>query len=335
MTILKVTKSTRLKTKIFIVSLFGFLILLGLFLYGDINKVTDSIRYFNWIYLPFILALAFGNYIIRFLRWEYYLKKLHIRIKRRHSFEIFMVGLFMSISPGKIGELIKSYLLKKQNNIPISRSAPVVIAERTSDFIAILVLTAIGFYSFKYGESVMLAGIILISLFIGILCYPRLLFSLLAPFERIKIAAKAVEMLKTSYRNMFELMKPAPLAIATAFGIVAWFAECLGFYLVLKGLALSFTIFQAIFIYAFATLAGALTMIPGGLIGTEGSMVGLIMILNVSRAKAVSSTILIRICTLWFAVAIGLLFFAIKFKRLIINDDSMDKLKVIKEERIR
>jgi uncharacterized protein (TIRG00374 family) len=280
------------------------------------------------------LALAFGNYIIRFLRWEYYLKRLQIRIESRQSFYIFMVGLLMSISPGKMGELVKSYFIKKQNDTPISQSAPVVVAERTTDFITILILTVAGSYSFKYGKTVIWAGIILISLFLGILCYPRLFFSLLIPFERIKPAINVIERVKDFYRNMFELIKPVPLIIATALGIVAWFAECLGFYLALKGFSLSFTIFQAIFIYAFATLAGALTTIPGGLIGTEGSMTGLIMILNVSRAKAVSATILIRVCTLWFAVVIGILFFVIRFKGLITQDDSVNDLKAIKGEEI-
>lgn len=322
------------KTKILIVILMGFLLILSLLFYGDVSKVADSIRYFSWSYLPLILALSFGNYIIRFLRWEYYLKRLGIGIESKYSFDVFMAGLFMSISPGKMGELVKSYLIKKQNNTPISESAPVVVAERATDFIAVLVLTAIGSYSFKYGKTVMWAGIILIALFLGIICYQKLLFSLLAPFERIKSAVTITEKIKDSYKNMLELIMPVPLIIATVLGIVAWFAECLGFYLVSKGFTLSFTILQATFIYAFSTLAGALTMIPAGLLGTEGSMTGLVVMLNVSRAKAVSATIFIRICTLWFAVAIGLLFLVIRFKGLIIQDKSVDELQAVKEKRI-
>ena len=64
---------------------------------------------------------------------------------------------------------------------------------------------------------------------------------------------------------------------------------------------------QALPIYAVATLVGAVTALPGGMIGTEGSMLALLQQSGAAKSAASASTVLIRLVTLWFAVAIGLL----------------------------
>ena len=53
-------------------------------------------------------------------------------------------------------------------------------------------------------------------------------------------------------------------------------------------------------------LVGAITTLPGGLVGTEGVMVALLQQLGTGRGAAVLGTLLVRVATLWFAVVIGL-----------------------------
>ena len=56
-----------------------------------------------------------------------------------------------------------------------------------------------------------------------------------------------------------------------------------------------------------------LSFLPGGLGVAEGSMTGLIRVLgDVPRAAAVAATVLIRLATLWFAVALGLVGLAVE-----------------------
>ena len=78
-------------------------------------------------------------------------------------------------------------------------------------------------------------------------------------------------------------------------------------WLILRGLEAGIPITQAVPIYAAATLVGAVSALPGGLIGTEGSMIALLQQSGISRAAASSGTLLVRLATLWFAVAVGLL----------------------------
>jgi uncharacterized protein (TIRG00374 family) len=64
---------------------------------------------------------------------------------------------------------------------------------------------------------------------------------------------------------------------------------------------------SATFIYAFSTIFGALTLLPGGIGTTEGSMTGLLTLQGIPIVDAAAATFVIRVCTLWFAVAVGAL----------------------------
>jgi uncharacterized protein (TIRG00374 family) len=56
------------------------------------------------------------------------------------------------------------------------------------------------------------------------------------------------------------------------------------------------------------TIAGALSFLPGGLGVQEGGMVALLVktATGVGTATAAAATFITRLCTLWFAVAVGL-----------------------------
>jgi uncharacterized protein (TIRG00374 family) len=110
------------------------------------------------------------------------------------------------------------------------------------------------------------------------------------------------------------LIAPIALFWGVGIGIVAWFAECWGFYFILKGFGADISAISTSFIYSFSTLFGAVTMLPGGLGTTEASMTGLLNLQGISRSNAVGATIIIRLCTLWFAVAIGA-FVLLRYRR--------------------
>ena len=58
-------------------------------------------------------------------------------------------------------------------------------------------------------------------------------------------------------------------------------------------------------IFLIAVLSGALSGLPGGLGGTEATSVALLVLQGVPLDVAVLATAIIRVATLWFAVAIG------------------------------
>ena len=302
---------SKYKKKILLSVVFVAIIYLAFSIYADFDKLLISFGKFNWWWLPLILALSFGNYIFRFLKWQYYTKIINIEIPVKKSFLIFLSAFVMSVTPGKMGEVLKSYLLKEENGTAISKSAPIIIAERLTDFISIVLLCISGAYVFNYGQSlVILVGVFFLGVTV-IISYRKLSLKLISFLEKIKFISKHIHKIHTAYDSIYNLVKIKPLIIATLISLVSWFFECMGFFIVLKVFAqtsnIDVSLMTATFIYAFSTIVGAIAMMPGGVGATEATLTGLMLLLQIPKDISVASTIIIRVSTLWFAVLVGII----------------------------
>ena len=270
--------------------------------YGDFGGTVDKIRDLPVLYLFAALGLASANFLLRFLRWAFYLKVLKIDAPAGISALVFLSGLAMSITPGKAGELVKCYLLNSRTGAPVSRSAPVVVMERLTDVISVIILGLTGFALLPMPVVVVLAVALVVSV-------AGLLFAVSRQASRLAglpILSRWSELLRDSQEGFKELAAPRVMAAGVAMGVVAWFAEGLALWLILKGIGSDIPLVRALPIYAAATLVGAVTALPGGLVGTEGSMLALLQQSGLTRAGASAGTVLVRLVTLWFAVAVGL-----------------------------
>jgi glycosyltransferase 2 family protein len=294
-----------LTKKFFVFLGLGLAVFLGLSLYGNWPLVAGAFKGFSYALLPVILFLVFLNYLSRYWRWELYLKRVGISLPGRESFTIFMSGLVMTVTPGKMGELIKSVLLKEGYEVAISRSAPVVLAERFTDLLAVYVLALAGSASFAFGTKTLWLGTgFLIAGLLPFVSGGTFRFCL-KMLERIPWGSRLRSSIPEAFHTLHDLMGFRILFWASVIGIMAWFFECLAFFLVFHGLGWPVPLAKATFIYAFAALAGALSMLPGGIGAAEASMTGLLLLIQVPKAQAATATILIRVCTVWFAVLLG------------------------------
>lgn len=324
---------SKYKKKILLSVAFGAIVFLGFSIYADFDKLLQTFAEFNWLYFPLILALSFGNYIVRFYKWEYYRKLLSIDLTGKISFLIFMSTFVMSVTPGKMGELLKSYLVREENGTPISKSAPVILAERLTDFISIVLLCIVGAFVFNYGQGLVIGvGLVFIS-GVVLISSRKISLNIISRLEKIRIFKKVAGKFQTAYESIYVLVKFKPLVIATIVSAFAWFLECLGLYIILQVYS-SFThinvsLLSAVFIYGFSTIIGSIAMLPGGLGVTEASITGLLVLLNIPKDVSVASTFIIRVATLWFAVFVGII--AIYFYQKY-SHKNLDNLELSKVE---
>lgn len=301
---------SKYKKKILTSVIFGALIFLAFSIYADFDNLLKAFEEFNWLYFPLIVMLTYGNFVIRFYKWEYYRKLLNIELKTKISFLIFMSTFVMSVTPGKMGELLKSYLVREENGTPISRSAPIIIAERLTDFISVVLLCIAGAFVFDYGKNIVLGvGVFFVSCVI-LISSRRISLRIISFLEKLKMFHKAGEKIHEAYESIYILVKIKPLIIAVSMSVVAWFLECLGLYVILKVYShltnINVSIMSAVFIYGFSTIIGSIAMLPGGLGLTEASLTGLMVFLKIPKDVSVASTFIIRIATLWFSVVVGI-----------------------------
>lgn len=296
-----------LKRKLIIGLVLGFLVYVAFAFVADMSQLLEAGSAFAWQLFPLVCLLSVGNYLVRLFRWNYYLGKLGVELAGGRSALVFFAGLVMSITPGKFGELLKSQYIKNINGTPRRRTAPIVLAERLTDLLGVLVMAAFGVFRIHYGEIIffIVLGIIVASL--AVVSSRRLCLGILALAARIPLIGRVAHKLEETYESTAALLRPVPLFFSTIMSVLAWGCESVGFYIVINafpGVEVSYT--DALFIYAFAIIVGAVTMLPGGLGTTEGTMTGLLLLLEVPAAIAVASTLIIRLATLWFAVVVGL-----------------------------
>jgi uncharacterized protein (TIRG00374 family) len=298
-----------LTRKIAIAAVFGGLVFAGLALYGDVAKLRTAALGFSPAAVAFGFALAAGNYGLRICRWQYYLYCVDVSVPVFDSAVVFLSGFVMSVTPGKVGEVFKSLLLYESRGVSMVRTAPIVIAERLTDLIALVLLIALGSLAFEHGVVVAAVGATVVASMVAICAYRPLGEALLRFAERFNALQKVSHRLREAYEALLTMLRPAPLLFGTLLALLAWGLECGALYAIVHGFPGSTLPWDAaVFAYSASTIVGALAMLPGGLGVTEAGMTGLLQALGgstMTKEVATAATILTRLATLWFAVGIG------------------------------
>ncbi len=315
-------KIAKLRSRLMISMLLGIVVFAGLLAYGDFRHVGDSLKTFRWELLPLILLVTLGNYLLRFLKWEYYLRQIGVTgLKRIDSFLIYFSGLGMTVTPGKIGEWLKSYLLKEMHGTPVTKSAPILLAERLTDGLGLLVIAIAGLAVFgrEYWPIAAIFGVGSV-IAIGVSRHRPASHALLRLAGRLPLAGRFVPHFEEFYESTYVVMEPRSIALMTGLSVGSWFFEVLAFYLTLIGLGVDGsldTLFKSAFILPIATLAAAVLLTPGGLGVAETGITSLSEnLLHLGKSTATAGTLIVRIATLWFGVVLGLVMFAILTRRL-------------------
>jgi uncharacterized membrane protein YbhN (UPF0104 family) len=271
---------------------FGFLVALGVAFLGDIRQVTAHLASFAWGLLPLILACTLFNYLLRFVKWHLYLREIGAHtVGWAESARLFVAGFPLAVTPGKIGEALKGVWVNQRTGIPTARAIPVVLAERISDGLAVLILSTFGVVAYP--------------------AYWPAFAAVLGWLEGLPILRRGISHLRAFYEGAYVLFRPRITFLAVGLGTVAWLGEGVAMYLVLRGLGVTpgwqtFTL--SVFTLSFSTVVGAVSALPGGLGAAEAGIAGMLgLVMGLPGETAAAATLLIRFATLWFGVSLGLI----------------------------
>lgn len=285
------------------IAVYGFFVL-----YTGVRDIESSLERFHWSAFALALALATSNYLLRFAKWQYYLRCLGIGgIGVVDSLLVFLSGFVLTITPGKVGEIFKSAVLSKTHGVPAERTAPIVVAERLTDAIGIIILIVIGSGAFAGGLGWAIAGSLACAVGLVFVVWERPLDAIITRLEkRPGRLGRVAPKLRVASRSLRVVAGPSVLLWPTVLSIVAWAAEGVALYVLLRGFSAPVPLGVAVFFYSTATLAGALIPVPGGLGIAEGMIQEqLVRLGGVGQGDATASMILVRFATLWWAVLVG------------------------------
>jgi len=309
--------SNDLRRKILLSILFALLVYMAFVFWSDWRALKTALSDFPWLWLPVVIGLTLVNYVGRLLKWHWYLRLLNIPIDRAESARIFGVGMLMVMTPGKAGEFLKSYMVKNVTGTPIAVTAPVVVAERMTDGVAMLLLASVGLFAFPDPKARWVAAIVFINFLITVIVIQNRPLSLriLGFGKHLPVVSRFADHLYSFYESSYLIFRPRNLLISLIIGVISWVAEGIAYFVVLVGFGAELsarTLLIAIFIFCISTVIGAVFATPGGLGGVEGSLIALSSsLLVMATPVAIASALLVRFCTLWLGVSIGVVSFAL------------------------
>lgn len=292
----------------FFLSLFIYILFV---LYADIKKITDVALSFKWQLVPLLLILTLLNYFFRALRFNFYLRELNIHIPFFQSVLIFLSGLSMTATPGKSGEIIKAYLVKKTTHHKVSEIIPLLIIERLTDGVSMILMGIGGVFLFKNSQLFFMLSGLFVLLFIIVIKMQKYIIQFIIALEKKYPRLKVLDFFILFFRNSQKLINFKSFLVGVGLGLIAWSFEGFSLYLLMREFS-DVTFLQgvstAFFVFSFASIAGFFVLIPGGVGIAEGSITYFLTTLtSLSITSAIFATLLFRFVTLWFGVLLGLI----------------------------
>ena len=289
---------------------------------ADFNLIQEKISNFKIIYLPLILFFVTLSLIPLFIRWHFLLRNSNIHIPIKNSFLIFLSGGAISITPGQIGDLLKSQIMKKKFNIPRTDTTAVIISEKIYDLTAAIIASIIGIIILGMEIHLTLIAVSILAIIFFLIYYKPAFIFFLEQIKKIKFISKYTQNLSDSYDTLRKSTSAKTASISIPLSITYWLIISIAVYYTFLAFDVNILNYlDILFIYVLSVLFGAISFVPGGIGVTEGTIVGLLTINGIDVSTALILSVMARIMTLWSPACIG--FICLKFSvNFSFKDDS-------------
>lgn len=287
-------------------------------------KAIQSANY--WWLIPSV-AVYFVAVWARTWRWHYLLRPLK-RISLTSMFPVVVIGYMgNNILPVRSGEVLRAYVLKRKENVPVSASLATVVIERVFDGVVML-----GFVIFNLpalaavsGDSgfvgnIQQAAVVGTVVFAGVLA--AFLLAALFPHQSLGLFHRFVEplipsrfrapiagMVVSFWTGLESLRSPANIAMVFLTSVVIWLLETVKYWFVMHAFSFEVSFFALMLMNGIANLATTLPAAPGNVGTFDAPGIAVLAAYGVDKAIATSYTLVLHVA-LWLPITLlGLYYF--------------------------
>ncbi|MEM9349102.1 MAG: lysylphosphatidylglycerol synthase transmembrane domain-containing protein [Pseudomonadota bacterium] len=260
--------------------------------------------------MSFLLLLSLANYGMRAVRWHLFARQLGLGTDLRTNSKHYLGGFAMTVTPGRVGELIRMRWLRCETGWSFERTAPLALVDRAADLAAMGLMLGIAIAFSTMGITMGLPLALMAVSAAIIATRPTLLSAIVSGTYRFTgLFPRLMARIRAAARSLSVFSNGRMILVAGVLSMLGWLAEGWAFHLLLVWMGAPLPFWTAVAIFLFATLAGGLTGAPGGIGGAEAAMVALLTLEGVPLDVSIAATAVIRLTTLWFAIGIGFLIF--------------------------
>jgi glycosyltransferase 2 family protein len=271
---------------------------------------------FRWPLLLPAAAFATTSFGLRTLRWHGFLAAAGAHPRFLTSLRAQLIGFSLTMTPGKVGEVYKCYLIERRTGVPTARTAPIVLFEKLMDaaafaglaLLAAALLPELADSVNNAARSLIIAGIGFgVIVILGQALRPEMVSGLLLRWVgRSRIGRRVAAQVGLLLAGSLDVLRPKTLARAFTLGVVA--RTCDGLALAWGAFALGIDIppIAGVFVLNSSGTVGGLSMLPGGIGVVEFTMSFLLATLGATPAAALAGAMTARLLTFWVWVALGL-----------------------------
>ncbi len=271
-----------------------------------LNELWAEVKGANFLLLGLAVAIGYGNYLFRSMRWGILLRPISAGTSLRSRFAAMNIGFMATnLIPLRVGEFVRPYALSRMEPVSVSGAFGSLVVERFLDMltIAALLFVAISAPGFPedpvvWGASLgvlirwlLVALAVLLVLMILLLLFPRPLVGIagrVAGFLPKRIGRFVVEVLEAFLDGLKVLQAPGLLVQAVVWSVGIWLFQSLSFWVAFLAFGIHQGFDVAIFVNGTVALAVAAPAAPGFLGTFQAGVTGGLGVYGVSQPSAVA-----------------------------------------------
>ncbi len=261
-----------------------------------------------FMHLPVLISLALISYGIRYFRWFLLLRWAGIITPAWSGWLAYLSGFALTATPGKVGELLRIRYFGFLGVSP-SRVMSAFVLERSLDLIVVFFLASL-FVANQRMLGLAVIFVVMLLFIVGLVIFqPACLRSLGLTLDAKgwSVLSRLVFFVAQALSGCRIWLKPWPILISFSLGLCAWLVTAYTFVYLIEVMNIEIPGLTSFSIYPLAMLAGAASMIPGGVGSTEAAIVFQLNLYDVPISIAILIAVVVRLGTMWFSILSGLL----------------------------
>ncbi|MDE1825331.1 MAG: flippase-like domain-containing protein [Candidatus Micrarchaeota archaeon] len=302
----------RILIGILIFSFLVFVAIAGFAIYKEgLENFVLVVKSINLGYYALSLLAVFVAYVIRFPKWELYMKSLGVRLARAKNFMIYLSMYSMDITPGRWGRAVVSYTINRITGTRFSRTFPAIVADIFTDFAGFAFVAIIA--AFIVQQYLLVAIILTVLLLIPfIFLYNRRAYSLFRDRLRKKRFFRKMFAFGDRYFRHNRLLSKRVYVYSMIYTVPSMALNAVSLYFVMLAFGVHVGIAYLpliVFIFTMSTLLGMVTGLPANLGVTDAALFGFLIAtfgsFGVGFDLASVITIFSRVANVWFVQLFG------------------------------